>query len=71
MKYFSIMVNEVTDPYGNQEVLSVCLMLVDITDKKTHVREACLDFIHLQRVTGQMIAKAISKVCKVTFSVQN
>lgn len=59
VKYFSIMADEVTDPHGNQEVLSLCLRFVDVTDRKPHVREVFLDFLHLQRVTGKRIAESI------------
>ena len=61
VKYFSIKADEVTDRHANQEVLSLCLSFVNVTDtdKKPHVREAFLDFLHLQRATGKSISTAI------------
>ncbi|XP_071477426.1 52 kDa repressor of the inhibitor of the protein kinase-like [Diadema antillarum] len=59
VKYFSVIADEVTDPHGNQEVLSLCLRFVDVTDTKPHVREVFLDFLHLQRATGKRIAESI------------
>eukprot|EP00057_Strongylocentrotus_purpuratus_P002048 XP_003723740.1 PREDICTED: 52 kDa repressor of the inhibitor of the protein kinase-like [Strongylocentrotus purpuratus] len=59
VKYFSVMADEVTDPHGNQEILSLCLRFVDVTDRKPHVRKVFLDFLHLQRATGERIAEAI------------
>ena len=37
MMSWSVMADEVTGPHGNQQVLSLCLRFVDITDRKSHV----------------------------------
>lgn len=59
VKYFSVTADEVTDPHENQEVLSLCLRFVDVTDRKPQVREVFLDFLHLQKATVERIAEAI------------
>ena len=59
VKYFSVIADEVTDSHGNQEVLSLCLRFVDVTDTKPHVREVFLDLLHLQRATGKRIAERL------------
>jgi len=55
--FFAIIADEVTDPHANQEVLSVCLRLVEGTD----IKEFFLDFSYFERTTGESIANAIKK----------
>ena len=57
--YYSIIADEVTDPHGNQEILSLCLRFFDITGIEPHIREAFINFVHLERATGQGVASAI------------
>ena len=56
---FSIIADEVTDKFANQELLSLCLRFVEMKDGKHHIKEAFLDFVHLERTTGKKIASAI------------
>ena len=55
--FFAIIADDVTDPHANQEVLSVCLRLVDGTD----IKEFFFDFSYLERTIGESIANAIKK----------
>ena len=58
--FFSIMAGEVTDPHGNQEIMSVCLrMLAGCKDK-----EFFFDFIYLERATEEVIAHAVIECLK-------
>ena len=50
--FFAIMADEVIDPHGNQETLSVCLRILD--DIK--VDEVFFYFVYLERATGHAIA---------------
>ena len=56
---FSIIADEVTDKYSNQEVLSICLRFLEVKDNQPHIREAFLDFLHIERTTGEKIAFAM------------
>ena len=58
---FSIIADELTDKYGNQEVLTVCLRFVEMDDRDglPHIREHFLEFVHLERTTGAKIGAAI------------
>ena len=63
VKYFSIIADEVTDRHANQEILSLCLRFVDTTNRqKPHIKEVFLDFLHLERTTGQKIAESIQSL---------
>ena len=56
--FFSIMADEVTDPRGKQEIMSVFLrMLVGCK-----VKEFFFDFIYLERATVEAIAHACHRV---------
>lgn len=59
--YYSIIADEVTDPHGNEEILSLCLRCLDIGDPEAVpcIKEAFLDFVPLERATGQALATAI------------
>ncbi|XP_021375337.1 52 kDa repressor of the inhibitor of the protein kinase-like [Mizuhopecten yessoensis] len=50
---------ERTDPYSNQEILSVCLRL--LTGRRPRVRELFFNFVYLERATGESIAHAITE----------
>ena len=62
VRYYSIMADEVTDPHGNQEILSLCLRFIDVSNTKPHIREAFIDFAHLERATGVGVSNAILKL---------
>ena len=53
--FFSIIADEVTDTYSNQEVLAVCLRLLDGDE----VKEFLYDFVYIERTNGETIANAI------------
>lgn len=55
---FSIIADEVTDRYANQEIMSLCLRFIE-EDPHPEIKEIFYDFIHLQRTTGEEIAKQI------------
>jgi hypothetical protein len=55
--FFSIMADEVTDPHGNQEILSVCLRMLS----NCKIKEFFFDFVYLERATGDAIASTIVK----------
>ena len=52
---YSIIADEVTDKFSNQEILSLCLRFVD----KNDIKEIFFDFVSLERTTGVAIANAI------------
>lgn len=57
---FSIIGDEVTDKYANQEVLSVCLRFLDLSnDSSPQMKEVFFDFVNLHWTTGEAIANAI------------
>ena len=57
---FSIIGDEVTDKYANQEISSVCLRFLDLNnDVSPKVKDAFFDFVNLDRTTGESIANAI------------
>ncbi|KAI6657180.1 52 kDa repressor of the inhibitor of the protein kinase-like [Oopsacas minuta] len=60
ISFFSIMGDEVTDPHSNQEILSVCLRMLD----KTNIKEFFFDFVYPERATGESIAMAIIESLK-------
>ena len=58
--FFSIMADEIIDPPGKQETMSVCLrMLIGCK-----VKEFFFDFIHLERATMEAIAHAVIECLK-------
>ena len=59
--YYSIMADEVTDNHANWEILSLCLIFLDLRQKPT-IKEVFLDFLHLERATGEKIAAGILKI---------
>ena len=57
---FTIIANECTDFYSNQEVLSVCLRFVDLSSfKDPHIKECFIGFIHLDRTNASTISEKI------------
>ena len=59
---FTIMADEVTDPYANQEILSVCLRFVDLSSPhNSHIKECLIAFMNLQRANASTILKKILK----------
>ena len=63
---FSIIADEVTDKYANQEVLTLCLRFVEMDDGDglPHIQEHFLDFVYLERTTGAKIGAAIMQSLK-------
>lgn len=62
-KYYSVIADEVTDPHSNQEILSVCVRMVDFKNPETpEIKEVFLDFLYLQRTKGVSIAAGILKI---------
>ena len=58
--FFSIIGDELTDKYANQEVLSVCLKA--FKSKKwylPHIKEVFFDFVNLDKRSGESIANAL------------
>lgn len=55
--FFSIIADEVTDKFSNQEILSVCLRFVE----NATIKEVFLDYVYLERTTGESISNAILK----------
>ena len=57
---FTIIADECTDSYSNQEVLSVCLRFVDLSSiKDPHIKECFIGFIHLHRTNASTISQKI------------
>ena len=58
--FFSIIGDEVTDKYANQEILSVCLRFLDLNnDVSLKFKEVFFDYVNLDKTTGESIANAI------------
>ena len=58
--FFSIIGNEVTDKYTNQEILSVCLTFLDLNnDVSPKIKEVFFDYVYLEKKTGVRIANTI------------
>ena len=57
---FTIIADESTDPYSNQEILSLCLRFVDQSSPNDpHVKECLINFMHLERTNATMISRKI------------
>lgn len=57
---FTIMADESTDPYSNQEILSLCLRFMDQSSPNDpHVKECLTNFMHLERTNATMISRKI------------
>lgn len=58
--FYSIIANEVTDTFSNQEVLALCVwFFLDESQCEPYIREEFFDFLHLKRTTGEAIANKI------------
>ena len=55
-QYHSVLADAVTS--GNDEILSICMRYVN---KEKQIREVFLDFLSLERITGECIAQTILK----------
>lgn len=53
------MVDEITEQYANMEILCNCIRFVDVSNAKPCIKELFLDFLHLQRGTGEAVANGI------------
>ena len=59
---FTIIADESTDPYSNQEILSLCLRFVDQSSPNDpHIKECLINFMHLERTNATMISRKILK----------
>ena len=59
---FTIIADESTDPYSNQENFSLCLRFVDQSSPNDpHVKECLINFMHLERTNATMISRKILK----------
>ena len=57
---YTIIADEVTDKYSNKEIMSLCLRFMD----SGKIKDISLDFIALERTTGEKIAEAILLLLK-------
>ena len=57
---FTIIADESTDPYSNQDILSLCLWFVD-QSSPNDVKECLTNFMHLERTNATMISRKILK----------
>ena len=56
----TIIADEVTEPCGNQEILSVCLRFVDLSSPlNPHIKECLIAFMNLERANASTISKRI------------
>ena len=53
--FYSIIADEVTDKFTNQEVLALCLRYVDESQTVTCIQEEFFYFVHLEHTTGEHI----------------
>ena len=58
-QYHSVLADEVTS--SNDEILSICIRYVN---KEKQIREVFLDFLSLERITGECIGQTILKFYK-------
>ena len=57
---YTVIADETTDHYLNQEILTLCLRYVDLnTPHKPQIQECLVSFIHLQRSTADTISSKI------------
>ena len=57
---FTIMADEVTDPYANQEILSVCIRFVDLSSPlDPHIKECLIAFMNLDSANASTISTKI------------
>ena len=62
--FYSIIADEVTDKFANQEVLALCLRFLDDTQPNPIIREEFFEFVHLQRTTGEAISSKIIDILR-------
>ena len=63
--FFAVIADEVTDKHANQEVLSVCIRYVDVSQTGSiTINEELLDFAHLKRTTGEAVGNGILEVLR-------
>ena len=60
--FYSIVADEVTDKFANQEVLALCLRYVDESQTVPCIQEESFDFVHLERTTGEHISRKIIEI---------
>ena len=57
---FTIIADESTDPYSNQEILSLCLRFVDQSSPNDpHIKECLINFMHLERTNATIFSRKI------------
>ncbi|XP_041346704.1 52 kDa repressor of the inhibitor of the protein kinase-like [Gigantopelta aegis] len=63
--FFSIMADEVTDTFGNQEILSLCLRFLQTNDvNNVEIIEAFFNYSFLKRTTGKAISESILDILR-------
>lgn len=71
-RHYSVIADEVTDSHSNQEIMSLCLRFVDCTLDKAEVKEIFVDFMHVERATGQKLADCIiSMLAKLGLPIED
>ena len=57
---FTIIADETTDGFSNQEILTLCLRYVDVSlPRSPKIKKCLLSFIHLERATAESISSQI------------
>lgn len=57
---FTIIADETTDSYSNQEILSLCLRYVDLSSsQEPHIRECLISFVYIERANALGISRKI------------
>ncbi|XP_060080530.1 52 kDa repressor of the inhibitor of the protein kinase-like [Ylistrum balloti] len=59
---YSIIADEVTGTFSNQEVLPLCVRFLDESQTELCIREEFFDFLHMKRTTGKTTAIKIVEV---------
>jgi len=71
-RYFAIIADEVTDQYANKEVLAFCIRFVEQGKEAAQIKEVFLNFVSLERTTGQAIGDSLLELLKKkNLDVQN
>ncbi|XP_060074027.1 52 kDa repressor of the inhibitor of the protein kinase-like [Ylistrum balloti] len=60
--FYSIIADEVTDTFSNQEVRALCVRFLDESQTEPCIREEFFDFLHLKRTTVETTAIKIVEV---------
>ena len=63
-RYFAIIADEVTDQHANKEVLCFCIRFVEQGKEAAQIKEVFLNFVSLERTTGQAIGDSFLELLK-------